>query len=92
MRSRAFLVEELVKSAEWLPHWPRVLSVEQAAAYVGVSKSGLRTLQRQGFPKPFKLFEGRTHYLRDHIDMWIDLRAIALLPKPLDGWDEPESC
>ena len=40
-----------------LPHWPRLLSVEQAAAYVGVSASSF--VQRIGNPWPAALRIGR---------------------------------
>ena len=54
-----------------LPHWPRLLSEEQAAAYVGVSASSFR--ERIGDPWPAAIRIGRRRlYDRLALDSAVD--------------------
>jgi predicted DNA-binding transcriptional regulator AlpA len=56
-----------------LPGWPRGLSVELAAAYVGLSVSTLRKLEKEGeFPSPTWITSWRCVWLRDSLDAWLD--------------------
>lgn len=62
-----------------LPEWPRLMSVEQAAAYIGL---GVTTLREHG-PEP-KRFGKRVLYDRKDLDRWAD----RLGDQPLDATDE----
>jgi hypothetical protein len=57
---------------EGLPHWPRLLSGEQAAAYLGVTAPTLKTL---GI-KPRSL-RGRVLYDRHDLDRYADALAVG---------------
>lgn len=61
-----------------LPDWPRLMSVELAAAYIGI---GMSTLRDRG-PEP-KRFGSRVLYDRRDLDRWAD----ALDGQPLDPVD-----
>lgn len=58
-----------------LPDWPRLMSVDLAADYVGIGSTKLR----EKGPKP-KRFGGRVLYDRQDLDRWVD----ALGDQPLD--------
>lgn len=58
-----------------LPDWPRLMSVELAAAYIGL---GVSTVREHG-PKP-KRWGSRVLYDRRDLDRWAD----ALDGQPLD--------
>lgn len=59
-----------------LPNWPRGLSEQLAAAYVGLSQSTFRTEWRAGrAPKPVQLTAGRQIWLLDLLDRWLDAKA-----------------
>jgi predicted DNA-binding transcriptional regulator AlpA len=59
-----------------LPGWPRGLSVEMAAAYVGLSPTTIQAERRAGrFPPPIHLTVGRLVWLRDDLDRWLDEKA-----------------
>ncbi len=66
---------------ENLPHWPRLLSRDLAAAYVGLSVNALE--QRIGAPWPAPIRVGRRKlYDRDALDRAVDAltRAEASAP------------
>ena len=54
-----------------LPNWPRLLSREQAAAYVGLSVNALERRIGAPFPAPVRI-GGRKLYDRDALDLAID--------------------
>lgn len=59
-----------------LPGWPRGLSAELAAAYVGLSPTTIRSLEAAGdFPSPTWLTAGRRVWLRESLDAWLDRKA-----------------
>lgn len=62
-----------------LPEWPRLMSIEQAAAYIGLSPT---TLRERG-PEP-KRVGSRVLYDRKDLDRWAD----RLGDQPLDAADE----
>ena len=66
-----------------MPHWPRALSVNLAAAYVGLSPSTIRKLP--GFPPPIYITTGRTVWLKEALDKWLDLKS-GLVVEENDGW------
>lgn len=55
-----------------LPDWPRLLSAEQAAAYLGVTAP---TFAAKCPVKPCRLFGSRTLYDRKALDRWVDATA-----------------
>lgn len=57
-----------------LPGWPRGMREELAAAYIGLSESGLRAEVKAGRIKPTPLTPGRIVYLREHLDSYLDKR------------------
>ena len=59
-----------------LPGWPRGLSEELAAAYIGLSKTTFRALWDAGdIPAPVKLSIKRQVWFKEHLDEWLDRRA-----------------
>jgi hypothetical protein len=59
-----------------LPGWPRGMREELAAAYVGLSESGLRAEVKSGaMAAPIYLTPGRIVYLRDNLDAYLDAKA-----------------
>lgn len=70
-----------------LPDWPRSMSVELAAAYVGLSPSAFRAqVDRPGStaPQPIPLTQGRRVWLREDLDAWLD-RAAGRAPRHNEG-------
>ena len=59
-----------------LPHWPRLLSADQAAAYVGVSVNTFTSRIGDPWPEAIRI-GGRALYDRRAID-----RAVDALSKP----------
>ncbi len=57
-------------AAAWIP---RGLTVIDAARYVGLAPSTIRTLD--GFPEPVHLTRRRKVYLREDLDTWLDRKA-----------------
>lgn len=55
------------------PNWPRGLSAELAATYVGLSKSGF--LADDTIPAAIQLTKGRKVWLREDLDAWLDAKA-----------------
>jgi hypothetical protein len=64
---------------EALPDWPRLMSVELAARYLGLGATTLREMGPDG-PKP-KRYGKRVLYDRRDLDRWAD----ALDGQPLDA-------
>lgn len=61
-----------------IPHWPRVLRREAAAAYVGMSPAlFVREVEAGNLPKPIALAGTVKGWVRDHLDSWIDDRCAA---------------
>jgi len=59
-----------------LPGWPRGLSEDLAAAYVGLSKTTFRTLWAGGdIPNPVKLSTKRQVWYKEALDEWLDRKA-----------------
>lgn len=59
-----------------LPAWPRVLSVDSAAAYVGLGATTFSRLVADGkAPQPIRLTPGRVGWDRLALDRWIDQQA-----------------
>jgi len=78
------MVAKLADLAD-LPDWPRWLSMEQAAAYVGVSKNTFGAELRAGtWPKP-KERQGRIVWDKKLLDMASDRIS------EIDGMPPPES-
>ena len=70
-----------------LPHWPRVLRREQAAAYVGMSPSlFVREVEAGALPRPIHLAGTVKGWVRDDLDAWIDDRRAAQSERP-NTWD-----
>lgn len=63
-----------------LPDWPRLMSAELAAAYVGISETTFRELA----PVSAKAIGRRRLYDRKDLDRWAD----ALDGQPLDAGEE----
>lgn len=55
-----------------LPNWPRLLRVDLACAYVGMSKSAFLDAVKKGrWPKPVR--QGKiTAWDRETLDKWVD--------------------
>jgi hypothetical protein len=68
-----------------LPDWPRGLTEELAAAYIGLSKVSLRNLEKGGEFSAVWLTIGRKVYLRDHLDAFLDRKAGVTFK---NSWDE----
>lgn len=65
---------------ERLPDWPRCMTREVAAAYLGISPSQFDAEVRAGI-WPAGLWEGRRiRWDRQEIDAWLDARLTATLP------------
>jgi predicted DNA-binding transcriptional regulator AlpA len=60
--------------------WPRGLSAELAAEYVGLSASTIRRLA--DFPQPHNLTPGRLVWAREELDAWFD-RKIGKAPQDI---------
>lgn len=60
---------------------PRAMRVDEAAAYIGVHRSTMYRLARAGELLPRKIL-GRTVYLRDDLDRFLETRP-SMLPAPL---------
>ncbi|KAA5609133.1 hypothetical protein F1189_25850 [Rhodovastum atsumiense] len=59
-----------------MPHWPRGLSEDLAAAYVGLSSSTFRREVGAGrAPASVRLTPGRQVWLREDLDAWLDRLA-----------------
>jgi predicted DNA-binding transcriptional regulator AlpA len=59
-----------------LPGWPRGMSVELAAAYVGLSVSTVyRLVGESDFAKKRWLTAGRAVFFREDLDAWLDRKA-----------------
>ena len=54
-----------------LPHWPRLLSLEEAARYVGVSVNAFKSRVGDLWPEPIR-FGRRTLYDKDALDRTVD--------------------
>jgi predicted DNA-binding transcriptional regulator AlpA len=59
-----------------LPSWPRGLSLDLAAGYVGISRATFqREVEAGNAPKPIRITQGRNIWLREQLDRWLDSRA-----------------
>ena len=68
-----------------VPAWPRGLSEELAAAYIGLSVSSLRSEVRAGrAPQPVRITPKRLIYLRDKLDAYLD-RIAGIAPPSASG-------
>jgi len=57
----------------YLPNWPRLMSVDAAAAYLSIGVSLFKGLVKEGeFPAPLKLGRGRTVWDRFDLDNAIE--------------------
>lgn len=79
------------------PGWPRGMSEEMAAAYIGLSPSILRRESDSGKgPKRHAITSGRNIYLREELDGYLDRIAGKASPSatnsfahiPYDDWDD----
>ena len=62
----------MTRKADILPHWPRRMQIDLAAAYLGVSGSTLDRDWRAGkYPAP-REEGGNTLWLKDELDDYID--------------------
>lgn len=84
-----------------LPHWPRGLSDDLAAAYVGLGLTKFRELVKDGaarieanqgtrppraMPQPVRLTPGRLVWLREDLDAWLDeMRGTPTHSAPATG-------
>ena len=71
-----------------LPHWPRLLSLQEAARYVGVSINGFKSRIGEIWPEPIR-YGNRTLYDRDQLDRAVDLLSRTARPSPKKktaGW------
>ena len=87
MKQTAPALEVPVGHRRFLPDWPRGLSVELAAAYVGLSASTFRSVVAPKVP-PVRLTERRLAWLREDLDAWLDRRAGRVAPSQstADDW------
>ena len=77
-------IESPAPQRSTLPDWPRLMSIDLAAAYIGL---GISTVREHG-PKP-KRWGSRVLYDRRDLDRWAD----ALDGQPLDeGERAGEAC
>ncbi len=66
---------------------PRGMSIDTAAAYVGLSASAIRSAVARGeFPAPVRLLGRRLVFYRDHIDTWLDKKAGFVAA--VNSWDD----
>ncbi len=79
-----------------LPGWPRGMTEELAAAYVGLGRTTLRSQVTAGeIPAPIQLTRGRIVYYREDLDAYLDRkrgtgddRFEPQAPSsPTDEWD-----
>jgi len=62
---------------------PAALMLSAAAAYVGLSESGLQALVRGGsIPKPRQLSERRVAWLVSELDAWLESRPVSEILPP----------
>lgn len=79
-----------MSDAPALPAWPRVLSDDLAARYVGLSASTFARLVAAGTaPPPIRLSPGRIGWDRYALDRWVDQQAAgaAASPPGANPWD-----
>jgi hypothetical protein len=71
-----------------LPDWPGRLGEEEAAAYLGLSKSGVRekwAAAGSSYPQPARE-AGRIFWSRRQLDAWIDCQfGLSQSPAPSGG-------
>jgi predicted DNA-binding transcriptional regulator AlpA len=72
-----------------LPHWPRLLSDDLAAAYVGLSVTTFRERVGLGkLPKPVRIGK-RTLWDRRMLDRQVDaLSGLLQHSRPGEGWED----
>ena len=78
-----------MSAARALPNWPRLLSVEEAASYVGLSATTFRERVLAGtYPQPMR--DGkRTLWCRRALDAAVDARVgIVAASRPGEGWED----
>ncbi len=65
--------ENAANSAGLIPaHWPELLSVQQASAYLGLSRSAFyRARNGEGFPRPVRAPGVPVRYRRDDLSRWV---------------------
>lgn len=55
---------------------PRLLRPDEAAAYLGISKTALRRLEKEpGFPKPIRISPRSPRWDRQALDSYLDGKA-----------------
>ena len=65
------------------PLTPRVLNVEDAAAYMGTNRNEVYRLTRLGDLSSIRVFEGGPQrWLRDDLDTYLDARRAAVSTTP----------
>lgn len=79
-------------AASRLPDWPYGMSIEEAAAFCGISRNTLLRLVEEGAaPKPVAISKGRKIWLRPSLQEWLDRLAgrIANERADEDEWSKP---
>lgn len=72
------------------PGWPRVLRAEQAANYVGMSRSMFDAEVKAGkLPKPFPTAGSLQAWDKNDLDDWVDARRDAAFATNVNEWDGP---
>ena len=62
-----------------MPNWPRALSAQLAANYVGLSVTSFREHVAADV-QPVRLTPGRLAWLREDLDRWLDARRLTVAP------------
>ena len=72
-----------------LPHWPRLLCDDLAAAYLGLSATTFRDrVERREFPQPIQIGR-RKLWDRRALDRLIDARSgFVAASRPGEGWED----
>jgi predicted DNA-binding transcriptional regulator AlpA len=77
-----------MRSRAHLPDWPRAMTADLAAEYVGLSTTSIQDLRRRKeFPAPVPLTKGRVAWLRETLDKWLDDKA-GNAGGALDDWPD----
>lgn len=70
-----------------MPHWPRLMSEEMAASYLGISKTNFRERWngKREFPQPHRI-GSRVLWDRQLLDRYVD--ALSGLSASGNTWDD----
>ncbi len=71
-----------------LPDWPRVLSRQEAARYVGLSAATFMAGVGEKWPQPIEISKTRIGWDRRQLDEAVDRLAGTSAPSALDLWRE----